>query len=215
LQIALAAAALTDTILQVRHQRMRLIVCIGIVLLSACDLPQTGLPSQTTMKKMQADYDAALRNATNSVQYAQEFSHLFPGSRAYFGYYNGLVGPSKLNMETLLFDRYQLSMQVPVTFDRPRRTIKSFGAPEFLLNEVTEVTQIRKEGRWPDGSRSIATNLSLRGRSMRNFGAREWKKIVEAGGDFSLIGITLLTNSPAPGFEDLRKNWEMRMSRQL
>jgi len=117
-------------------------------------------------------------------------------------------------METRLFDRYELAMAVPVTLDRRRQKIKSFGEPKFLLNEIAEVTQIRKEGRWPDGSPSMSTNLSVRFQSSRHFDLSEWKKTVEAGGDFAVIGFTLLTNSPAPGFDYLRKDWEMRMSKQ-
>ena len=180
-------------------------ILIGSLLLSACDLQLT---------RQQADYYAALGNATNLVPVAAEFTHLFPGAEAYFSYYTGDVGLPKLNLETLLFDRYQLSSQIPVTFAPDRRRLKSFGEPEFLLNEIGEVRLVRKKGRWPDGSPSIATNLTEQIQSSRHFGASEWKKIVEAGGDFSAAGISLLTNSPVAGFQDLRKDWQMRMSRQ-
>jgi hypothetical protein len=174
----------------------------------------TGLPSspsESGLKKMQSDYDAALADATNSIPYAADFARLFPGAASYFSYYIGGAGPSSLNTEVLFFDRYKLSMNIPVTFDATRRKVRSFGKPEWSLVEFSEVTKERRVG-------SLGPVEILRSRTnpegQRRFGAKEWKKIVEARGDFSAVGFPLITNSPAPGFEDLRKDWEMRMKKQ-
>src|SRR6266480_2708304 len=183
-----------------------------IVIVSAvfvgCDSKQTWPPSDSALKKIRSDYDAALEDATNSIPYAADFARLVPGLRNTFSYYIGGAGPSRLNMERLLFDRYQLTMVIPVTFDASRRKIKSFGEPEFLMQEISEVKKIRKVG-----SLGPVENLSVQYNSdhFLRFGAGGWKKVVEARGDFSVIGFTIITNSPAPGFDDLRKDWEMRM----
>jgi hypothetical protein len=177
---------------------------------------QAGLPSESAIKTLQSDYGAALADAKKSILYAADFSRLFPGEFAGFSYYTGGAGPSSFYMEVLLFDRYELLMKVPVAFDASRRKVKSFGEPEFLLNEYSEVTKSRKVGRGPDGNPVTVENLrpgKSGDRSLR-FGAVEWRKVVEARGDFAVIGFPLITNSPAPGFEDYRKDWETRRMRQ-
>jgi hypothetical protein len=191
-----------------------------IVVISAgfvgCDSKQTGPVSESAVKKIQSEYDAALADATNGIPCATDFARLFPGAASYLSYYIGLAGPSSLVMENLLFDRYQLIMKVPVTFDASRRKVSTFGEPEFLLLEIWQVTVERRVGRGPDGNPVTVENLRpgrSGDRSLR-FGAVEWKKVVAARGDFSVIGFAVLTNSPAPGFDDLRKNWEMRMRKQ-
>jgi hypothetical protein len=147
--------------------------------------------------RQQANYDAALAHATNHIPYAAEFARLFPGSASYFSYYTGVVGPSRFVMESLLFQRYQLTMIVPVTFDETRRKVTTFGEPQLTLREL-DATPRRFTGK----------------EHSPNFGAPEWKKLVEARGDLSALGFTILTNSPAPGFEEFRKNWEMRNTKQ-
>src|SRR5207244_6673245 len=107
---------------------------------------QTWPPSESALKKIQSDYEAALADATNSIPYAADFAQLFPGLRNTFSYYIGGAGPSSLNMERLLFERYQLTMGIPVTFDASRRKIRSFGEPEFLMQEIYEVKKVRKAG---------------------------------------------------------------------
>jgi len=191
-----------------------------IVALSAvfvgCDSKQTWPVSESAVKKVRSEYDAALADATNAVPYATDFARLFPGAASYLSYFTGLAGSSSLVMENLLFDRYQLIMKVPVTFDTSRRKVHTFAEPEFLLLEISQVTVERRVGRDPDGNPVTAEILhpgKSGDRSLR-FGAVEWKKVVEARGDFSVIGFKVLTNSPASGFDDLRKNWEMRMKKQ-
>ena len=55
------------------------------------------LPSESTLKKIQSDYEAALADATNSIPYAAEFAPLFPGAASFFSYYIGGAGsPTQL-----------------------------------------------------------------------------------------------------------------------
>jgi hypothetical protein len=44
-------------------------------------------------------------------------------------------------------------------------------------------------------------SVSYGGPGQREFGAAEWKKVVEAKGDFSVIGIQLKRNSPVPNWD--------------
>ena len=179
-----------------------------------CDSKQVWPPSAQAVKEIQSDYDAALADATNSIPYAADFARVFPGAWGSFSYFIGGAGASTFNLEVLLFDRYELTMKVSVTFKEGQRKIQSFGDPEFLLLEVSKVEKIRKVGVRPDGSPAVAEQLSLSSNRQQRFGTAEWKKIVESGGDFSVIGFPLITNSPAPGFEDFRKDWELRRQKQ-
>lgn len=175
-------------------------------LLVGCDSKQTALPSAATIQKVQTDYDAALTDATNSIPFAADFFRYVPVTQCFFSYYTGGAGPSRFCLKGCLYDRYQFSMVVPVTFADRRRKIKTFGEPEFLLQEVSSVVP-NPEG---EGGVSISWNTD----GQRRFGASDWQRIVNAGGDFSAIGYTCVTNDPVPGFDKLRKDEEMRMRRQ-
>lgn len=178
-------------------------VALSLILVG-CDSNQTSLPSATTIKNIQSDYDAALSDATNSIPFAADFARLFPVTQSFFSYYMGGAGPSSLAMEAFLFDRYQMRMRIEVVFDKERRKVKSFGEPEFQLREVAKVEKTA------DGRLSVEFNPD----GHRTFGAGDWQRLVKAGGDFSAIGYTCNTNSPAPGFDDWRKDEEMRMRGQ-
>jgi hypothetical protein len=177
-------------------------VALG-VLLVGCDSNQTTLPSPAAIKRMQSDYDAALSDATNSIPFAVEFARLFPVTQSGFSYYIGGAGPSSLYMEAFLFERYQMRMRVPVTFDKERRKVKSVGEPEFQIREVEKVEKN------PDGGLYVKFTDRT-----RTFGAGDWQRLVNAGGDFSAIGYMWNTTSSAPGFDYWRKDEEMGGRRQ-
>src|SRR5690242_228989 len=122
-------------------------------LLVGCDAKQTALPSAATIQKIQSDYDAALSDATNSIPFATDFIRFVPVTQCFFSYYIGGAGPSQFCLKGCLYDRYQFTMVVPVTFDDKRRKIKTFGEPEFLLQEVSSVERI------PDGRLSVSWNM--------------------------------------------------------
>jgi hypothetical protein len=83
--------------------------------------------------------------------------------------------------------RYELLMVVDVRVDRQSGAIAVVGAPRFILREVQAIR----------GDREV----SYRGSSERKFDADQWQKVVEAEGDFSAIGMTLILNKPVPGFD--------------
>lgn len=161
-------------------------------------------PSASALKKMQSDYDAALADATNSIPYARDFVRLYPRAWFSFSYYTGVVGPSSLNMKVLLYDRYEFGMKVPVTFDTDRRKVTTFGEPEFLLLEISEITNEK------NGNLHIQYNTA----GGRRFGSSEWKSLVGAQGDFSIIGYKYVTNSPVPRIQELQAYWDKAMSKQ-
>jgi len=86
--------------------------------------------------------------------------------------------------------RYELVMIAKVRVDRRSgRVIEVIDSPRFQLYEVEST----------DGS---ATTFRQAGE--REFGADEWRRVVKAGGDFSVIGIQLNYDNPVPGFDRMR-----------
>ena len=174
---------------------------------SACDSRKDALPSEARLNDLKTGYDASLEDAKRTIPYAVEFLRLFPQAAAYWSYYTGGAGSPSLNIEALLYGRYEMSMQVPVVFQGDRRSIRSFGDPDFLLQEISEVKQVVRVG-----STGSVTNLLVgkQGDLSRRFGPAEWRQVVARGGDLSVVGIPIVTNSPAPGFELLREDWNLR-----
>lgn len=88
--------------------------------------------------------------------------------------------------------RYELTMQVPVAI-RSSTTGKMTGEPRFYLNEVSDVSIS------PSGQ--IGASFSRN----REFGPAEWKKVLEAKGDFGAIGFKMNTGPPIKDFDAYAK----------
>ena len=90
--------------------------------------------------------------------------------------------------EALFAGRYQLSMWVRVRVDRSSgRVTEVVGEPQFRLLEIIEIRDSRE--------------VSYNGNQQREFGADQWRQVVKAKGDFSVIGIELDRNNPVVGFD--------------
>jgi hypothetical protein len=89
-----------------------------------------------------------------------------------------------------------LDYQVNVIVDYKKNKIgKVDGIPEFLLLEVATVSK-------PTPGGAVGATFKTADKVSHIFGEEQWNKIVAAKGDFSVIGIHLITNSPIPGFDD-------------
>jgi len=86
-----------------------------------------------------------------------------------------------------LYERYKLTMQLPVRFDSERRKVIGYGEPKFYLVEA-----VSQKGR----------ETSHNPAGERRFGSAEWRMLVAHGGDFSAIGYLMRTNQPIAGFKD-------------
>jgi hypothetical protein len=184
-----------------RWQALGWIFVMSVVLVSC--RPKKDWPvSGPEIQAVQADYQAALNNATNSISYAAEFVQLFPNAESGFSYYIGGAGTTAFYMDADLYGRYELKLFLPsIKFDASRRKVTGFGDPEFIIQEVAELKQISKVG-----SLGAVTNwsVSYSTQGSRRFGGAEWKKVVAARGDFSVIGFNFITNSPVPKFREYR-----------
>jgi hypothetical protein len=132
---------------------------------------------------------AALDAVSNSAPFVSEFVQLFPAAKVNYSYFATKDEPG-FDVEVDLYERYELTMQLPVRFDSERRNVVGYGEPAFYLVEAAS-----QKGR----------ETTYNPAAQRRFGSAEWRTLVEHEGDFSAIGYTMRTNQPVPGFKDRKK----------
>jgi len=135
------------------------------------------------------DQLVALDAARPSAPYLSDFVRLFPLAEVKYRNFGGGIG---FDVEVDLHERYEFQMQLPVKFDSSRRSVTGYGEPRFCLREIVRVET--RENRTGVSSYNPA--------SERKFGSAEWKKIVESGGDFGVIGYPMITNRSVRDFKD-------------
>jgi hypothetical protein len=133
------------------------------------------------------NYFAGLDAARPAAPYVSDFVRIFPNAQVRYRYFTASREPG-FDLLAILYDRYDLTMQLPVTFDSSGRTVVGYGQPTFYLSEAETV-----EGR-------LISYNSSRGLT---FGALEWQKLVAAGGDFEAVGYKMTKDRPVPGFGNL------------
>ncbi len=133
------------------------------------------------------DSFTALDAARSSVPYVSEFLRLFPKAEVRYRSFTGGLG---FDVSVDLYERYELTMQLPAAFDSSRSKVIDYGEPRFTLWEAASVKR----------NKSGIAETTLNPAGERRFGSADWRKIVEAGGDFGAIGYAMLTNQPVQGF---------------
>ncbi len=123
-----------------------------------------------------------LANGHRTLHYVEDFNTLYTNAREFC-----LLGPEPLGtnawvIQTSFHRRYILRMVTPFTLDTSWTNILSYDPPIFKLLEWREK---RRFGFY----------------AVCSFGATNWPKLVASGGDLSVIGIKLKTNSPVEDFE--------------
>jgi hypothetical protein len=109
-----------------------------------------------------------------------------------------VVGRYEWSSEVYFGGRYELVMWVDVEVDQRSSEISTIlDAPKFRLLEVGRV----------DLSSERGPSISYQGQ--REFNAAEWERVVEADGDFSVIGIEINNSQPIANFDEMIK-WMQR-----
>ena len=117
---------------------------------------------------------------------------LFPGSLHFISYYTGTHGNPIWNSKAGLYGHYILTMQMPITLEGwGRDRIGSHDSPTFFLVEVQSILP------FPNGQTSINC-----GDTQITFGLSEWEKLVESGGDLSVLGVKVKKDEKIPGFDE-------------
>lgn len=132
---------------------------------------------------------AALDAVRDSAPFVSEFVRLFPGTEVNYRYFTTADEPG-FDLEVDLYERYELTMQLPIQFGSERSEVIGYGEPKFYLVEVAS-----QKGR----------ETSYNPSGERRFGAAEWRTLVEHRGDFSAIGYTMITNQPIAGFRGRKR----------
>ena len=159
-----------------------------MIMFSLC-FASCGQPRTFNMK----NYTQAVKSGFKKIPEAMQVEQLF-GEADHFISYSGPYVPQEWNTEVFFYGRYELTMQVQVkTNSAFSEVTEVVGEPKFYLHEVKEI-------RGAD-----AGEARYNGSGQRTFGLTEWKKIYNAKGDFSVIGITIHKDQPVDNFDRFAK----------
>jgi hypothetical protein len=140
------------------------------------------------------DYKDTVRDGIKTVPHVQEIIKMFPNEPTdHFITQYGFDkhAPVQWNTVVYFYGRYEMDYQVDVIVDyKNNRISKIEGIPIFRLMEVAPNHPV------------VGTFTS--GQTIYE---KDWEKTIAAKGDFSVIGIHLITNSPVAGFDDFVHSW--------
>ncbi len=148
------------------------------------------------------DYKDTVRDGIKTVPHVQEIMKIFPNAPT--DHFIGQSGSDKnagiWNTVVYFGGRYQFGYQVDVIVDyKYNRISKIAGTPQFYLWEVATLT--------PSNSDGVVEATYNKSNGIPFIGEKQWNEIVAAKGDFSVVGIHLITNSPIAGFDDYVHSW--------
>ncbi|GAA5496424.1 hypothetical protein Rhal01_02607 [Rubritalea halochordaticola] len=133
------------------------------------------------------------------IPYLKDFIALYPESVVRYLSFAKADFPS-LSVNTTLHDRYQLNMRIPVRYSEDNKKIIGYGEPLCYLSEISSVTPR------DDGAGGTELGGSSGGDLYKHFGLQDWKKLVEAKGDFASLGLKLEVNKSVPNFNLVKKH---------
>ncbi len=137
-------------------------------------------------------YKNAVKDGFTKIPQAAEIEDLL-GEADHFISYSGPGVKQDWNTEVHFAGRYCLTMQVDVKVDSSfSKIVEVIGEPKFFLAEFTRV-EVDADGRVGAGSDHPS--------QYAEFGVREWNKVVQAKGDFSVVGVPIKKHQPVPNFE--------------
>lgn len=143
------------------------------------------------------DYVQTVRQGIQEVPHVQEIKQMFtnaPIDHFITQYGFDREKPVLWNTEVFFGGKYIFTYQVYVSVNYEKNRIaKTVSRGKFRLVGVGKVHKPLSD------DAGVESDIE----SDHAFGEEEWRKIVAAKGDFSVIGIPLNTNSPVPYFEDL------------
>lgn len=136
-------------------------------------------------------YQSLLLAGKKQLPCVADFYSLYPDSRHLITYATGDMGPPTWTSTAGIDGRYILRMEMGVT---PNKSLSGFSGgatPQFSLQEISRVSVDSLH-------RPIVVEP---GNTTLTFGLSEWKKLVAAKGDLSVLGITEIKDQPIPNFD--------------
>jgi hypothetical protein len=141
----------------------------------------------------EASYRQLVQSGFGVVPFANDFERLWPDAYHTIGSGEFADGSRQWNSEALFAGRYWLHAVAHVRVSADQKQILSMDAgPRFILHEIEAVN--RESG-------SFSTTF----RNQWEFDHGSWSKVVDADGDFSVIGIQLDLSHPVPDFEEYKR----------
>lgn len=143
-----------------------------------------------------AGYNRAILSGLAKIPEAVQFDEVFGKDNVdHFISHSGTRKAGNVWTSTVNFGgRYELSMQIPVKMGRSFDEVLTVqGSPMFVLMEISEISL--------ENGVSGRMNSSFE-KQYGHFDAAKWKKVYEAKGDFSVIGIPLKKDQPVVGFDE-------------
>lgn len=142
------------------------------------------------------DYKQTVRSGLATLPWPKEMEALFGEGDHFITHYGFSPGPKEWNTEVYFGGRYRLTMQVDVEIDYKKHTIEKYTSPpKFYLWEIGPLTREKGE---------------VFGAKIANqwvFDEAKWRKLVEATGDWTAIGLSVKKDNPIPGFDEYVKGW--------
>lgn len=138
-------------------------------------------------------HDEVVREAVKVLAFPQEVESLFGSTNVdhFISRFGNKDGAAIWNSRTSFNQRYQLSLRVPIQIDYVNcRLIGATGSATIRINEVTKV----------DISRSGIAGATLNEQWRLN--ENEWKWLVNKHGDWSAVGVPIISNAPVSNFQE-------------
>lgn len=163
------------------------VICILAIFLGGCG------PSPERMRK------TLIQNAKSQIPCVKEFHQLWP--TAGIGVYSRQFqkDTTQVQLTEVIYDRYRLTLTIGMEVNPRTLVIKSYDAPLITLVEDTSVLTDAQSGQIKEFH---GTNIHI--------SAQEWRRIVEARGEFCAAGIQLKTNEPVAGISEVKERVRMQ-----
>ena len=128
-----------------------------------------------------------------NVREIRRFNELYPSNSGNVFLYGN--GKGDFQAERYLHNRYVINAALQFDYDSGYKIT----AVTNVIFSVVEVIEVSK----PVGSGVKVTY----GESLQ-LGTKEWSLLYAARGDFSVLGMKIITNAPIPGFNELSSSGE-------
>lgn len=133
------------------------------------------------------DYVETMQSGIATLTWPREMEKLFGDADHFITHYGFSSGSKRWTSKVYIYGRYELALSVEVAIDyRHNRIAGAASSPVFYLWRVSEIVN--------DGKGANFAGQWI-------FHEDKWKQLVQTGGDFSAIGITVETNNPVGGFD--------------
>jgi hypothetical protein len=143
-------------------------------------------PERTNPATWSAREHDVIMNGYRTIPFIGQFVTLFPTNMVYRFFAHEATNAHLWTMQTGLYGRHVLRMEVLFKLDTTWTNISSYEPPSFSI--------ITWDDHWPHNERPVVL-------SRRSFTATDWTNLVSARGNLGAIGFKGSTNLPIPGFD--------------